>query len=255
VQRRIHASFPRDCARHGGNVHGRRHDPPHQHHHFPRQRSRVASPLALPLPTSRGGETGRESGRGLARHHGLGLACPAACVATHPGFSDIADYAETPSEYHLHAYGRAGEVTQSDRYFVFRAGVADLYDIALADLTAEKSINPAIVQFAERRRGDAVTSHARLMRVAEQHIGIGPPRLLDRDHAIAREQLAILSGSAFDDAYIRDVLRRSDAAIALYAQEARFGGEPILARFAADGVPRLAQEKEVAERLAARVVR
>jgi len=40
----------------------------------------------------------------------------AACVAAHPGYSDITDYTETPSEYQLHAYSRAGEIKQDDLF-------------------------------------------------------------------------------------------------------------------------------------------
>lgn len=142
-------------------------------------------------------------------------------------------------------------MTQEDRYFVFRAGVADLYDIALADLAMARATRSDVKQFAARRRADAVADRQRLSVIAEQHIGVPAPVLLDRDHAFARDQMATLAVAAFDDAYMRDALRRDDAAIALYTQEARFGGGPILMRFAADGVPRFEQEKELAARMAA----
>ncbi|HEV2549791.1 MAG TPA: DUF4142 domain-containing protein [Stellaceae bacterium] len=171
----------------------------------------------------------------------------AACVSAHPGYSDIGDYTETPLEYHLHASGRAGEVTQDDHYFVFRAGLADLYDIALADLAIGRATSPDVKQFAARRRADAVADHQRLSVIAEQYIGVPAPVLLDRDRALARDQIATLGGAAFEEAYIRHALRRDDSAIALYTQEARFGGQPILMRFAADGVPRFVQERETAK--------
>jgi len=190
------------------------------------------------------------SGRGILLSALLALGA-AACVSPHPGYSDISDYTETPLDYHLHASGRAGEVTQDDRYFVFRSGVADLYDIALADLAMGRATSPAITEFAARRRADAVADHQRLSLISEQYIGVPAPLLLDRDHAFARDQIAALQGTAFADAYLRDALHRDDAAIALYTQEARFGGQPILVRFAADGVPRFAQARELAERVEA----
>lgn len=177
----------------------------------------------------------------------------AGCVPAHTGYSDLGDYTETPLEYHLHASGRAGEVTQDDRYFVFHAAVADLYQIALADLAMSRATSATIKEFALRRRADAAGDHQRLSLIADQHIGRPAPVLLDRAHAFARDQIATLSGTAFEDAYIRDALRRDEAALALYTQEARFGGEPILMRFAAEGVPRLVEERErVARMIAAR---
>jgi predicted outer membrane protein len=109
-----------------------------------------------------------------------------------------------------------------------------------------------VKRFAQRMRADAIASHEQLTRTAAQHIGVGPPVLLDRGHALARDQIAALSGIAFDGAYIRDMVWRGDAAIAVYSEEARLGGEPILARFAADGLPRLIENKELAEGLATR---
>jgi putative membrane protein len=179
----------------------------------------------------------------------------AGCVPAHPGLSDVSDYTETPLEYHLHVYGRAGEVTQDDRYFVFRAGVADLYEIALADLARTRATSAALEEFALRRRADAVADHQRLSLIADQHIGIPAPAMLDREHAFARDQMATLSGTAFEDAYLRDALRRDEAALALYTQQARFGGEPVLMRLAAEGVPRLAEEKDRAMRMMAALPR
>jgi len=176
----------------------------------------------------------------------------AACVAAHPGYSDITDYMETPSEYQAYACGRAGEIKQVDLLFVFHAGVADLYDIALAELAEQKSSNLAIAHFARSTRADATLSHWRLTLVAQSNLGIAPPLSLDRDHAIARDQIAALEGAAFDTAYLRAAVRSSDATLALYTHEARFGGPPVMNRFAFAGVPRLDIQKQFAEALAAR---
>ena len=176
----------------------------------------------------------------------------AACVAAHPGYSDITDYMETPSEYQAYAYGRAGEIKQVDLLFVFHAGVADLYDIALAELAEQKSSNLAIAHFARSTRADATLSHWRLTLVAQSNLGIAPPLSLDRDHAIARDQIAALEGAAFDTAYLRAAVRSSDATLAIYTHEARFGGPPVMNRFAFAGVPRLDIQKQFAEALAAR---
>ena len=176
----------------------------------------------------------------------------AACVAAHPGYSDITDYMETPSEYQAYAYGRAGEIKQVDLLFVFHAGVADLYDIALAELAEQKSSNLAIAHFARSTRADATLSHWRLTLVAQSNLGIAPPLSLDRDHAIARDQIAALEGAAFDTAYLRAAVRSSDATLALYTHEARFGGPPVMNRFAFAGVPRLDIQKQFVEALAAR---
>lgn len=182
-------------------------------------------------------------------------AVSSSCAMTQSGYSDISDYTETPSEFHIHAFGRAGEVRQEDRYFVFYAGVGNLYDITMAELAEEKAANPAIKDLARQMLAAAVEREHRLTLIAEEHIGIEPPTLLDRALAARRDEIAALSGGAFDDAYLRDRVRRSDEAIAAYRHEASDGSEPLLTGFAAAMLPGLEQEKRIAAGLIATAAR
>lgn len=179
----------------------------------------------------------------------------AGCTTMSSRYSDISDYAETPSEFHIHAFGRAGEIRQEDRYFVFDAGVGDLYDIVMAEIVERKSDNPAIKDLARGVLGEAGARNRRLTLIAEQHIGIEPPTLLDRALAARRDRLAVLSGDAFDGAYLRDRVARSERAIAVYRDEASGGSEPLLTQFAAEMLPGLESEKRAAAGLAATVAR
>ncbi len=179
----------------------------------------------------------------------------AGCTTMSSRYSDISDYAETPSEFHIHAFGRAGEIRQEDRYFVFDAGVGDLYDIVMAEIVERKSGNPAIKDLARGVLGEAGARNHRLTLIAEQHIGIEPPTLLDRALAARRDRLAVLSGDAFDGAYLRDRVARSERAIAVYRDEASGGSEPLLTQFAAEMLPGLESEKRAAAGLAATVAR
>jgi putative membrane protein len=178
------------------------------------------------------------------------IAAALASCAAERGYSDISDYAETPSEYHVHSAGRAGEIRQEDRYFVFRAGVGNLYDITMAEIAQQRSGNPAIQEFARRVLAEASERDRRLAEISEQHIGIGPPDLLDREHAARRDALAVLSGPAFDAAYLSDRIDRSDRSIAVYQEEASEGSEALLTGFAARALPGLEREKRIATELA-----
>ena len=173
-------------------------------------------------------------------------AAVSACAANQEGYSDVSDYQETPSEFHIHAFGRAGEVRQEDRYFVFRAGVGNLYDIATAEMAEQKSANPAIRDFARRVLADAGERERQLAMISEQHIGIEPPALLDRALAARRDRLAALSGPAFDSAYLRDRVERGEQAIAEYRDEASGGSQPLLTEFAAATLARLERERRIA---------
>jgi putative membrane protein len=173
-------------------------------------------------------------------------AAVSACTAGESQYSDISDYTETPSEFHIHAFGRAGEVRQEDRYFIFRAGVGNLYDIATAEMAEEKSRNPAIQDFARRVLVDASERQRRLAMLAEQHVGIEAPARLDRTLAARRDRLAGLGGAAFDSAYLRDRVEISEQAIAVYREEARGGSEALLTGFAGEILSELEREKRIA---------
>jgi putative membrane protein len=177
---------------------------------------------------------------------GLLAAVLAGCAANQGQYSSMSDYMETPSEFHIHAAGRAGEIRQEDRYFVFRAGVDTLYDMATAELAEERAANPAVKDFARRELSQASARQRQLTIIAQQHLAITPPSLLDRELAARREQLAGLSGAAFDQAYLRDRIAQSEAEVAVYRDEARGGSEAFLTEFAGNMLASLERQKRIA---------
>jgi putative membrane protein len=177
---------------------------------------------------------------------GLLAAALSGCAANQGQYSSISQYAETPSEYHIHAAGRAGEIRQEDRYFVFRAGVDNLYDIATAQLAEARAADPAVRDFARRQLSEASERQRQLTILAQQHLAIDPPSELDRTLAARRDHLAGLSGAAFDHAYLRDRIEQSDRQIASYREEARGGSEPFITGFAGDTLAALERQKHVA---------
>ncbi len=185
----------------------------------------------------------------LAMLAGLALVL-ASCAAPSP-FSDITDYAETPLEYHVHVAGRAGEISQQDRYFVFLAGVGDLYAIALAELAQSRTQSPAIKAFAQEVLADNQASYRYLALVAPQHVGRPAPTALDRPHAAALEALA--AAGDFDRAYLGQQGAADAEAMATLRQETVTGSEPVMVRFAAATLPVLERRAEALRALEATV--
>ena len=170
-------------------------------------------------------------------------------AASHKRYSDISDVAESPGEYMMHVAGRAGEATQADRNFVYRATVQCLYDVDLARVAEERASSTAIKDFARSVTNQCRAQDRQLTLVAEQHVGVTPPATLDRTHAAMRDQVAALSGQAFDKAYVQDQIAASGRAVHLFLQQSRSGSEPVLQDFAEAALPQLQQRQRAAQAL------
>lgn len=172
------------------------------------------------------------------------------CIAASPArYSDISDVAESASEHLLHLTGRAGQVAQRDRNFVYRATVECLYDIALAQIAEERALSAAVKDFAREVTNECRAQDRRLAIVAEQHVGVTPPARLDRTHAEMRNQIAALTDQAFDRVYIADQIAASTRAVQLFLQQRNSGSEPVLQSFAAAALPELQQRQRAAQEL------
>jgi putative membrane protein len=161
------------------------------------------------------------------------------CIA--PPYAEVTDcaddYVETPSEYAIEAWARAGMVKQEEHSFVCYATVLDRAQLQSARLAQERAMSPAVKRVAATTIAEQEVLDRRLGDIAEQHEGVIPPHGLDEPHLAMLDQLKSLSGEAFDRAYLEDRLREEEATIAVLRQELAEGSEPILRRFALDTLP------------------
>lgn len=174
----------------------------------------------------------------------LGASC---CAEQQAGVTDCADFLISPSEFHMQFAGRPGTVTQQEHTFVCQAAIFGRAQILFAGMAQRQAANPAVARFAGRTLEEQAKMKRRLFRLAEQQDGIVPPRGLDASHLAMRDQLATLSGDAFDRAYLRYAVEDGRAAIAVFSEEASSGAEPNLNRFAAVAVPLLEQRVRLAQ--------
>jgi putative membrane protein len=163
--------------------------------------------------------------------------------------TDCADYVETPSEYALEAWGRAGMVTQEEHSFVCYAAVLGRAQLESARLAEGRGTSPAVQRFAATTIDAQNTLDRRLTDIAEQHEGIVPPHGLDAPHLAMLDQLNSLSGEALDRAYLDDQVREGEATIAVFRQELAEGSEPILRAFALDTLPLVEERLREAQSL------
>jgi putative membrane protein len=176
------------------------------------------------------------------------LALTSCTTSSHTPYSEISDVAESPSDHLLHVAGRAGEVTQQDRDFVYRATVECLYNLSLATIAKVRATSPSVRDFARRVTNECREQNWQLELIAEQHVGATPPSKLHQDHTEMRDQVRELAGETFDRAYVKDQISASKRALGLFVVQSESGSEPILRSFAAAALPTLRQrERSVQE--------
>ncbi len=177
----------------------------------------------------------------------LTLLSAASCAGRQADVTDCKDFAPSPSEYQMEFAGRAGAVTQQEHTFICRATIFSRSQLSFARLAQQQATNPAVMRFAEGTIDSQERMRRRLFEIAMQQDGVIPPHGLDAPHLAMRDQLAGLSGAAFDRAYLQTAARDGQAAAADFAQEATSGGEPTLNRFAADMLPLIEQRARLAQ--------
>lgn len=175
------------------------------------------------------------------------LALSSCTVSSRRRYSEISDVAESPSEHLLHVAGRAGEVTQRDRNFVYRATVQCLYDLELAQMAEQRASSAAVRDFARGITNECREQDWQLDLIAEQHIGTTPPSRLDQVHAVMRDQVAESSSEAFERSYMQDQIAASKRALQIFIQQSESGSEPVLRSFAVAALPKLRRRQGAAQ--------
>ncbi|MGO8919186.1 MAG: DUF4142 domain-containing protein [Stellaceae bacterium] len=171
----------------------------------------------------------------------------AACAERHAGVVDCAHFGPSPSQFGAEFSGYAGTVMQQEYSFVCHATTFGRAQMDFARMAQQQAANPTVVRFAADTIDEQATINRHLFRIAIQQDGIAPPRELDAPHLAMRDQLARLSGDAFDRAYLHYVVQDGQAAIAVFNKETSAGAEPDLSRFAADALPRIEQRVLLAQ--------
>ena len=123
---------------------------------------------------------------------------------------------------------------------------SDAFEIASSQLALQRSRSPAIRSFARQMiRDHSMTSQA---------LGVpaGSAVALDARHASMLNQLAPLSGRAFDAAYGQMQVIAHQEAVGMFAAYAQGGVDPAMRAFAQQVLPSLQMHLTMAQRLAGR---
>ena len=133
----------------------------------------------------------------------------------------------------------------ADVEFVRKAAEGAMKEVELGKLASEKASNFEVRAFGKQMVADHSKSKAELMALAS----LPPPSA----PAKPEEDLAGLSGSAFDRAYMARMVADHQATVELFETEARDGKDDALRTWAADKLPTIRGHLEKAQLIHGRV--
>lgn len=143
---------------------------------------------------------------------------------------------------------------QSDTAFITFAAQSSNSEIAAAQLALKNSTNSSVIAFAQRMISDHTTANQQLAALPTVQNGFGAlPTTGLPSEAQTAAQLATLTSTAFDRAYVSDQVNGHAATIAQFQNEAQNGQAADVKNFAAQQLPVLQTHLQLAQTLAAQL--
>lgn len=135
----------------------------------------------------------------------------------------------------------------SDQAFVQEAGVGGLAEVEMGRLAVQKADDDRVRQFGQKMIDDHSRANEELKQAASQE-GLDVPTTLDEKHKATMNRLEKLSGSEFDAAYSRLMVKDHKEDVSLFEKHSKEGGSAVQ-KFAAETVPTLKNHLQMAEQL------
>jgi putative membrane protein len=134
----------------------------------------------------------------------------------------------------------------SDQHFIKEAADGGMAEVELGQLAADKASNPQVKEFAQRMVKDHSQANDQLKQIAMQK-GVTLPSSPSAKYEMTKKKLSKMSGDAFDQAYMQDMLKDHKADIATFEKESTSGKDPDVKQFASQTLPTLKDHLKQAE--------
>ena len=125
-----------------------------------------------------------------------------------------------------------------DASFYRHAAQGGMAEVELANLALKKSEDPAVKDFAARMVKDHTAANDKLRSVAASK-NVTLPSHESVNEAATKAKLEVLSGSTFDKAYIKDMVKDHEKDVAEFRREAKSGQDPDARAYASETLPTL----------------
>src|SRR5271168_5151837 len=142
-----------------------------------------------------------------------------------------------------------GQQSPIDRMFVTKAMQGSMAEVQLGQLTFEKSNNDQVKQFAQRMIDDHTKLNEQMKPVAQQ-LGVTPPNQISKGDRKTIAKLQALSGPAYDQAYIQDMVKDHKQDLNEFQAEASSGQDQTVKDAANQGSKVITQHLQMAQQLA-----
>jgi len=167
-----------------------------------------------------------------------------------PGPESQAPGGQSPSmDPQMNGMQGANQPNPMDRMFVSKAMQGSMAEVQLAQMTLQKSSNDQVKQFAQRMIDDHTKLNEQMKPVAEQ-VGVTAPDQISKNDRKTIAKLQGLSGSAYDKAYIRDMVKDHKQDLSQFQTEASSGQDQTVKDAANQGSKVIAQHLQMAQQLA-----
>jgi putative membrane protein len=137
----------------------------------------------------------------------------------------------------------------SDRMFVKSAMQGSMAEVQLGQLTLQKSSNDQVKQFAQHMIDDHTKLNEEMKPVAQQ-LGVEVPTQVSKKDSKIMNKLQALSGPAYYQAYIKDMVKDHKSDLSEFQMEASSGQDQTVKDAAAQGSKVIAQHLQMAQQLA-----
>jgi len=175
---------------------------------------------------------------GLAQRGGAPSQSTSQTPGQNPGMDPTLNGTQTP-----------GQPSGNDRIFVRKAMQGSLAEIQLGQLTLQKSTNDQVKQFAQHMIDDHTKLNDQMKPVAQQ-LGVDMPNQISKKDQKIMAKLQALSGPAYDQAYIQDMVKDHKSDLSDFQMEASSGSDPTVKDAAAQSSKLIAQHLQMAQQLA-----
>lgn len=141
----------------------------------------------------------------------------------------------------------ANRMTGSDdRTFVTKAAQGGMAEVELGHLATQRAANEKVKQFGERMVADHTKANDELKAIAAKD-GLSVPANIDSQSRAVKKHLSTLHGTAFDRAYMEDMVSDHRQDIAEFQHEADHGNDGDVRAFASKTLPTLQHHLKLAE--------
>jgi len=142
-----------------------------------------------------------------------------------------------------------GSVAAADRQFMTHAAQGGMAEVRLGQLASDHATADTVKQFGQRMVQDHSKANDELSQLA-QHKGVDLPKDLDADHQATVDRLSKLSGSDFDRAYMRDMVRDHVEDVREFQRESRGAQDADLKAWVVKTLPTLQEHLRMARAIA-----